>query len=556
MLPRKTRLGYCGFVVCSILLWTCCCSRVCAQSAKIKVAVVQYRPILRDVSSNRKSIVSSTTEAAKAGAKIIVQTEMATSGYSFFSREEISKVAEEIPGATTKLVGQVARQYRVYVVVGLPERDSRTGRFYNSAVLIGPDGRVLATYRKRSHLLESSWASIGEGKVPVVRTPLGRIAIAICADLYYPEIARSAAVDGADLLVVPTNGGFDADLVQVRAFENDLAIALADRYGQEEKGASRSPFSQETFTIPLPFAYDFNYGPESAIVTGDGNIAAHSSGAKDAIVFAEISLGHRQLPLKRHPEAYSILGQDTLEDYTFKNLGLPKQASVVVGAGKLDSTVSAFANAVESEVKRLKAQKSGLQLAVLPARSSSTQRLGELAGEIVKVAQAEQVDIVVGVTEQVGDKRYATSVFAGSDGKTGFYREIHDRIEGEATGEDFFVIDRSYGRLALLGGDDLLAPESTRVLAKLGVDLVAVSADSDVSKVSAICRVRTTDGLELIVANKSGQDGIYQNDFGLQAQQFQESAGDVVTTINTINARSKKELRRFDGWDDLLRRGP
>jgi predicted amidohydrolase len=413
---------------------------------------------------------------------------------------------------------------------------------------------VLATYRKRSHLLESSWASIGEGKVPVVRTPLGRIAIAICADLYYPEIARSAAIDGADLLVVPTNGGFDADLVQVRAFENDLPIALADRYGQEEKGASRSPFSQETFTIPLPFAYDFSYGPESAIVTGDGVIAAHSSGAKDAIVFAEVSLGHRQLPLRRHPEAYSILGQDTLEDYTFKNLGLPKPASVVVGAGKLDSTVSRFAIAVESEVERLKARKSGLQLAVLPARSSSTQ-LEELTGEIVKAAQVEQVDIVVGVTEQVGDKRYATSVFAGSDGKTGLYREIHDRIEGEATGEDFFVIDRSYGRVALLGGDDLLAPESTRVLAKLGVDLVAVSADSDLSELSAICRVRTTDGLELIVANKSGQDGIYQNDFSLQAQQFQESAGDVVTTINTINARNKKELRRFDGWDDLLRRG-
>ena len=56
--------------------------------------------------------------------------------------------------------------------------------------------------------------------------------------------------------------------------------------------------------------------------------------------------------------------------------------------------------------------------------------------------------------------------------------------------------------------------------------------------------------------NLSGQDGIYQSDFGLQAQQFQESAGDVVTTINTINARSKKELRRFDGWDDLFRRGP
>jgi len=160
-------------------------------------------------------------------------------------------VAEEIPGTTTKLVGQVARQYRVYVVVGLSgegQQDRALLQFRDTHRAGRPCTRE--RIERGSHLIESSWVSIGEGKVPVVKTPLGRIAIAICADLYYPEIAREAAVDGADLLVVPTNGGFSSDLVQVRAFENGMAIALADRYGQEEKGSKRSPVSQETFTIP------------------------------------------------------------------------------------------------------------------------------------------------------------------------------------------------------------------------------------------------------------------------------------------------------------------
>src|SRR5207237_10697071 len=128
-------------------------------------------------------------------------TEMAKECYSYFSREQIRKVAETIPGNTTRSLGRIASKYRLYVAVGLREIDPVTNRFYNSLALIGPSGRLIGKYRKRSHLLESSWASIGEGTIPTFDTPYGRIAVVICADLFYPELARLAAIKRTDILL-------------------------------------------------------------------------------------------------------------------------------------------------------------------------------------------------------------------------------------------------------------------------------------------------------------------------------------------------------------------
>src|SRR5436309_7053523 len=97
-----------------------------AKPHSVKVAVVQFRPRMNDVPGNLRRLRDLTEEAGRAGAKIVVHTEMATSGYSYFSREQIRKVAETIPGNTTRSLGRVAREYRLYVAVGLPEIDPLT----------------------------------------------------------------------------------------------------------------------------------------------------------------------------------------------------------------------------------------------------------------------------------------------------------------------------------------------------------------------------------------------------------------------------------------------
>ena len=89
------------------------------------------------------------------------------------------------------------------LVAGIAERDG--GALYNSAVVVTPGGFV-GTYRKL-HLWdqENRWFAPGDRGVPVFDTPVGRIATIICYDGWFPECYRLAALDGADLVCVPTN---------------------------------------------------------------------------------------------------------------------------------------------------------------------------------------------------------------------------------------------------------------------------------------------------------------------------------------------------------------
>ncbi len=112
------------------------------EPQKILVAAVQFEPTLNDKRGNVDRLLPLVTEAAEAGARVIVTPEMATTGYCWYDRREIADLVEPIPGPTTEVFGEIARQYGCYIVVGMPEVNSATGIYYNSAALVGPDGLV------------------------------------------------------------------------------------------------------------------------------------------------------------------------------------------------------------------------------------------------------------------------------------------------------------------------------------------------------------------------------------------------------------------------------
>lgn len=534
-----------------------------AKPRSVKVAVVQFRPQMGDVPGNLRRLVALTGEAGKAGAKIVVHTEMATSGYSYFSREQIRKVAETIPGNTTRLLGQVASKYQLYVAVGLPEIDLVTERFYNSAVLIGPSGRVIGKYRKRSHLLESSWASIGEGLIPTFNTPYGRIAIVICADLFYPELARLAAVRGTDILLAPSNVGVDDDLLKVRTFENGFSILLANRYGVEQVEKNLDVFTQETLRIVSSFPYKFDYeSNKSLIMTADGQVLTSVNEQKDSIRYGNLPIGYlrKRYPVQRRPELYSLLGQDTLETYTFTQLGLPKTGLFAVAA--VDPGTIDFTTALTS-IRRLAIQtkedaQSGahiLKLIVFPANTFNVTPEHPLDVEAMKDLASELgVDLVIGIAETEAGRHYSTSLLFTSNGQVIKYRRVH-RSEAEKIdlGKDFVVINRDYARIGLLQGQDIFAPESTRVLAKMGVDIVVVSADTESKMLKSLGKVRTADKLHLVIANRKGIEGVYAGGY-IASPDHVEHEGLALMDVDTSHIRNKKELRRLDGWDILLKR--
>lgn len=148
-------------------------------------------------------------EAARAGAQVILLPEALNLGWTDPSA---ACEAELIPdGESCRRLSALARHHAVYVSAGLIEQ--KGAQVFNSAVLLGPDGRLLLHHRKINELeIGQPYYSLG-GHLAVAPTPLGTFGLMICADAFVPGqvIARSLALMGADVILSPCAWAVPAD---------------------------------------------------------------------------------------------------------------------------------------------------------------------------------------------------------------------------------------------------------------------------------------------------------------------------------------------------------
>ena len=240
---------------------------------KVKIAAVQMEPRLKKKNENLEKITLRTREATGEGAELIVFPECALTGYVFNSRKEALPYAETVPGPTTEKLAELCHELGVHVVVGMLEIDG--DRLYNVAVLVGSQGLV-GKYRK-AHLPflgVDRFLDHGDRPFQVYRTPIGNIGMHICYDCNFPETARVMALQGADILALPTNwptgrGNISLYVVNSRALENLLHVVAADRVGVE-RGSTFLGMSK--------------------IVRAGGDTLAEGSRDNEEILYAEVSL--------------------------------------------------------------------------------------------------------------------------------------------------------------------------------------------------------------------------------------------------------------------------
>jgi predicted amidohydrolase len=208
-----------------------------AMSEKVVVAAVQMEPKFAAPEENLAAILNWAEEASKCGAQLVVFPECALTGYCFESREEAMAVAEPIDGKSVSEISRWCNSRNCWLVVGTLERAWE--KLYNAALLIGPDG-LKAVYRKIHLPCLGVDRFVDPGDLPfqVHSTPVGRIGLHICYDAVFPEAARVMALDGADILCLPTNWPEGArpvaELVpRVRALENRVYFIAANRIGEE-----------------------------------------------------------------------------------------------------------------------------------------------------------------------------------------------------------------------------------------------------------------------------------------------------------------------------------
>lgn len=246
----------------------------------ITAAAVQMKPELTNTEKNLGTVASLATKARESGAELIVFPECCLTGYALTDSEARS-LAEPLQGPSTEKLAALCARIDAVIVIGLLESGD-DGELYNTAALIDPTG-LRAGYRK-THLPTlgvDRFVTPGDKLAPPVDCKSGLAGLLICYDLRFPEPARVLALEGAQMITLPTAWPRAASLypdhiVRTRAAENYIYVIAANRIG-EERGT--------------------HYLGRSIIANPDGRILTEASSDDQEILIAQLD---PELTLDKH----------------------------------------------------------------------------------------------------------------------------------------------------------------------------------------------------------------------------------------------------------------
>jgi len=260
-----------------------------------RVAACQIDPQLGEVDRNLERIERAVAEAAEAGAVLAVLPEAAVTGYAFNSLDEALPVARRAGAVAADRLAALAAKHAMTVICGTLE--ALGDEIFNTALLMTADGRRFA-YRKMHlpFLGIDRFATPGPDAPSVVEVNGLRIGVLICYDLRFPEAARMCALDGADLIALPTNWPVGVNFhpgifAPARAAENHCYLLASDRVGIE-RGVT--------------------FIGRSLLIDYDGNQLAVASDTEEALLIGEIDPeAARQTHVRRRPGEHEW---DTMAD--------------------------------------------------------------------------------------------------------------------------------------------------------------------------------------------------------------------------------------------------
>lgn len=446
----------------------------------ISVSAIQFEPIQFEKGRNLDELAYWVEQAAKTGSKLIVTPEMGTTGYCWESREEVAPFVEPIPGATTDRFAALARRYNCYIVIGMPEVDPVDDLYYNAAVLLGPEGIVGKHRKTHPYISEPKWAASGNLGHPVFDTPIGKIALLICMDIHFVETARIAGLSQALIICHLSNWLAECTPAPYwinRAFENGCYLIESNRWGCER-------------------GVQFSGG--SCIIEPDGTVQT-SIDSGDCVLHgvvdpAKVLTRQSMLLEARRPELYKELAAHTFcwnplpffDLYGLSPLPKGKHSKIAVGQFMPGSDPLKNMSFIIAQAATAKAQHA--ELIVFPELSLSGPFLspesalppqGGDVSALIRLAAQLRMHIVAGMVEEDSGRFYNSAVLVGPEGLVGRYRKIHlsEHDKTWATpGNHWQTFDLTFGRMGVLIGDDVLLPESARILSLRGCDLIACPA--------------------------------------------------------------------------------
>ena len=237
----------------------------------MKIAGVQMDVRLGEVDHNLDAILNYLQQTTSNGATLTVFPECAVTGYCFESLDEARPFAQTVPGPATERIAQACAEWNCHAIVGMLEAVGDD--IFNAAVLIGPNN-VVGTYRKvhLPFLGVDMHTTFGDRGFEVFDAGDLKVGMTICYDASFPEASRSLAIQGADLIALPTNWppGSEATaeyVINARSIENGIYFIAVNRVGTER---------------------GFEFIGMSRICAPSGETLASATGTDEEILYAEI----------------------------------------------------------------------------------------------------------------------------------------------------------------------------------------------------------------------------------------------------------------------------
>ncbi len=257
---------------------------------KTKIALIQSK-ISNNYKNNLNQSIFHIRKAASKKAKIICLPELFLSNYFCQSESHSNfRLAEKIPGKTTKIFCDLAKELKIVLVISMFEKKT-SGFYHNTSVIINELGKIISKYRKM-HIpddpgyYEKFYFTPGDLGFKSVKTKFGKLGPLICWDQWFPEAARLTTLKGAQILLYPTAIGWHPrekkkfgkmqleswiTMQKSHAIANGIYVAAINRVGIEKKGRKKIEF----------------WG-NSMVIDPSGKIIAKQNNKKEGILFCTI----------------------------------------------------------------------------------------------------------------------------------------------------------------------------------------------------------------------------------------------------------------------------
>ncbi|HER25403.1 MAG TPA: carbon-nitrogen hydrolase family protein [Candidatus Atribacteria bacterium] len=471
------------------------------MTKKLKVACLQVSAReYNDRFENKENILRMIDRAADSHPQLMVLPECVYPAY--YISPLIVKNSFEFQKSTLELIAEVkkrAQLYKCIIAIGVVETDPDKNIYYNSALLINPEGQEIGHFRK-SYLwhFDSNWFCAGD-EYPIIETEFGKIGMFICADGRLPEIARCLTLQGADILLDLTNwvtSGFETErltnpqvdyMIPTRALENRVWIIAANKVGMEAKSIL--------------------YCGKSAIFSPDGQIVKMVSPDQEETLFYEISLEgildkfiDKQINVinDRRPELYAELIQptDTLPIYSMmKKKTTPKNPIPLTAVVQieLEDNFKKYLQKIKFFINNLLEQET--DIIIFPECNFNFPEKGEeIIHEIKQTTEDRKALCVITIVEKTDKSYYKTTYLIESGTLRGKYRKTHLEREEKMlfTPGDLGlpVFKTTYGNMGVMIGYEGIFPEIARTLTLKGADIIIWPSKFSNDRQINICRSR------------------------------------------------------------------